>query len=227
MKILVVEDEARMREAIIENLKLEGYLADGAENGEIGLDMIRSGLYDLVLLDINLPRLNGIDVLSIARKLGINTPVILLTALSQLEDKIEGMDSGADDYITKPFEMKELMARIRMVTRRQSGAPTDSGILKVGNLVLDTSSHCARNDESDRNVQLARKEFHLLEYMMRNVDYVLTREQITTRVWGYDSDSEYNNVDVYISYLRKKFAFLKVNVQITSVRCVGYRLQEK
>lgn len=227
MKLLVVEDEARMREAIIENLKLEGYLADGAENGEVGLDMIRSGLYDLVLLDINLPKLNGIDILSIARKLGINTPVILLTALSQLEDKIEGMDSGADDYITKPFEMKELMARIRMVTRRQSGAPTDSCILKVGNLVLDTSSHCARNDESDRSVQLARKEFHLLEYMMRNVDHVLTREQITTRVWGYDSDSEYNNVDVYISYLRKKFAFLKVNVQITSVRCVGYRLQEK
>ena len=227
MKILIVEDENGLREAVMESLRQEGYLVDGTADGESGLDLIRSGLYDLVILDIMLPGLSGLDVLSIARKLKISVPIILLTALSQLQDKIEGMDSGADDYITKPFEMKELLARIRMVTRRQR--PLDENndtALKVGDLTLDTASFTMSSTAGSRSVRLAKKEFYMLEYLMRNPCQVLTREQITMRVWGYESDAEYNNVDVYISYLRKKMQFVGTGVRILAVRGVGYKLEE-
>ena len=225
MKILVVEDEERLRDALLESLRMEGYLADGTGDGESGLDMIRSGLYDLVLLDIMLPRLSGIDVLSIARKLKINVPIILLTAMSQLENKIEGMDSGADDYITKPFEMKELFARIRMVARRGAGSDSyKENHVSCGDLTLDTGSHSLKCAVSGKSIPLAGKEYHMLEYFMRNPDQVLSRDQITLRVWGYESEAEYNNVDVYISYLRKKLLFLKTESRIAAVRGVGYRL---
>lgn len=227
MKILIVEDENGLREAVMESLRQEGYLVDGTADGESGLDLIRSGLYDLVILDIMLPGLSGLDVLSIARKLKINVPVILLTALSQLQDKIEGMDSGADDYITKPFEMKELLARIRMVTRRQRPQEERSNTsLEVGDLILDTTSFTLSSTSGNRNVRLAKKEFYMMEYLMRNPGQVLTREQITMRVWGYESDAEYNNVDVYISYLRKKMQFVETTVRILAVRGVGYKLEE-
>ena len=180
-----------------------------------------------MILDIMLPGLSGLDVLSIARKLKINVPVILLTALSQLQDKIEGMDSGADDYITKPFEMKELLARIRMVTRRQRPQEERSNTsLEVGDLILDTTSFTLSSTSGNRNVRLAKKEFYMMEYLMRNPGQVLTREQITMRVWGYESDAEYNNVDVYISYLRKKMQFVETTVRILAVRGVGYKLEE-
>lgn len=225
MRILVIEDETGLRDAIIDSLKQEGYLADGAEDGETGLDLIRSGLYDLVLLDRMLPVLNGLDVLYISRKLKIDVPIILVTAMSQLEDKIEGMDGSADDYITKPFEMQELMARIRMVLRRRNAQmPANTNLITVGNLVLDTSSMCISCQDSSRSMQLASKEFHMLEYLMSNEGQVLSRDKITVKVWGYESEAEYNNVDVYISYIRKKLLFLKVNVQIVAVRGIGYKL---
>lgn len=227
MKILIIEDENGLRDAVMESLRQEGYLVDGTADGESGLDLIRSELYDLVILDIMLPGLSGLDVLSIARKLKINVPVILLTALSQLQDKIEGMDSGADDYITKPFEMKELLARIRMVTRRQRPQEERSNTsLEVGDLILDTTSFTLSSTSGNRNVRLAKKEFYMMEYLMRNPGQVLTREQITMRVWGYESDAEYNNVDVYISYLRKKMQFVETTVRILAVRGVGYKLEE-
>ncbi len=226
MKILVVEDEAGLREALVESLKQEGYLADGTADGEDGLDLIRRGLYDLVILDIMLPGLGGLDVLSIVRKLKIDVPIILLTALSQLQDKIEGMDSGADDYITKPFETKELLARIRMVTRRQkSQEEAESQSLKVGDLILNTANFTMSSTAGNRNVRLAKKEFYMMEYLMRNPEQILTRDQITMRVWGYESDAEYNNVDVYISYLRKKMQFVETCVRIQSIRGVGYKLE--
>jgi len=226
MKILVIEDEIRLREAISESLKQEGYLIDGTGDGETGLKMIRSNLYDLVILDIMLPGLNGIDVLSVARKLRCNVPVILLTALSQLENKIEGIDAGADDYMTKPFEMEELLARIRMIMRRQQSQDCqDANQLVKKNLSLDMSSMIVSCSDTNRSVQLAKKEYHMLEYLMRNYGHVLSRDQITVRVWGYDSEAEYNNVDVYISYLRKKLMFIGTTVQIVSVRGVGYKLE--
>ena len=222
MKILVIEDEAGLRDAVMESLRQAGYLADGTGDGKTGLDMIRSGLYDLVILDVILPEIGGFDVLAIARKLHVTIPIMLVTALSQLEDKIEGMDSGADDYITKPFEMQELLARIRMVTRRQRAKDErNENLLKAGDLVLNILTFQMGCRSNRRTVQLAKKEYHMLEYLMTNRGQVLTREQITLRVWGYESETEYNNVDVYISYLRKKMKYVKTHANISTVRGGG------
>lgn len=228
MKILVIEDEPGLREALVETLKSQDYLVDGTDDGETGMDMIRSGLYDLVILDVMLPGLNGLDVLSIIRKLNINTPVILLTALAQLSDKIAGIDCGADDYITKPFETQELLARIRMVMRRNNAQPSlSTSTVTISDLALDTANFSVSCLKNSKKIQLAKKEFHLLEYLMKNFGQVLSREQITVRVWGYESETEYNNVDVYISYLRKKLAFIQTKLRITAVRGVGYKLEER
>ena len=224
MKILIVEDEEGLREALIRTLTGEGYLADGAADGEEGYQLICTGLYDLVLLDIMLPVYDGLEVLRRIRKQGFEVPVILLTARSTLEDKVGGMDLGADDYLTKPFAMPELLARIRMVSRRGAGSAADSR-LKAGDLTLDTQAYTLACGVSERSVRLGAKEYQLMEYLMRNANQVLSREQITQRVWGYDADAEYNNVDVYVSFLRKKMKFVKSASKITSVRGVGYELE--
>ena len=151
-------------------------------------------------------------------------PVILLTARSAVEDKVVGMDMGADDYLTKPFAMPELLARIRMVARRGAGGGIDHR-LKAGDLILDTQTYTLSCADSSRSVRLGAKEYQLMEYMMRNVNQVLSREQITQRVWGYDADAEYNNVDVYVSFLRKKMKFVKSEARISAVRGVGYELE--
>ena len=224
MKILIVEDEEGLREALIRTLTGEGYLADGAADGEEGYQLICTGLYDLVLLDIMLPVYDGLEVLRRIRKQGFDVPVILLTARSTLEDKVGGMDLGADDSLTKPFAMPELLARIRMVSRRGAGSAADSR-LKAGDLYLDTQTYTLSSSSGSRSVRLGAKEYQLMEYLMRNPDRVLSREQITQRVWGYDADAEYNNVDVYVSFLRKKMKFVQSTAKISSVRGVGYELE--
>ena len=224
MKILIVEDEEGLREALIRTLTGEGYLADGAADGDEGYQLICTGLYDLVLLDIMLPVYDGLEVLRRIRKQGIDTPVILLTARSTVEDKVGGMDLGADDYLTKPFAMPELSARIRMVARRGAGSGTDHRI-KAGDLVLDTQTYTLSCSDHSRSVRLGAKEYQLMEYLMRNADQILSREQITQRVWGYDADAEYNNVDVYVSFLRKKMKFVQSAAKISAVRGVGYELE--
>ena len=224
MKILIVEDEEGLREALIRTLTGEGYLADGAADGDEGYQLICTGLYDLVLLDIMLPVYDGLEVLRRIRKQGIDVPVIMLTARSTVEDKVGGMDLGADDYLTKPFAMPELLARIRMVARRGAGSGADHRI-KAGDLVLDTQTYTLSCSENSRSVRLGAKEYQLMEYLMRNADQVLSREQITQRVWGYDADAEYNNVDVYVSFLRKKMKFVQSAAKIGSVRGVGYELE--
>lgn len=228
MKLLVIEDENGIREALLHTLKKEGYLADGAADGAEGYELIATGLYDLVILDIMLPYINGIDLLHRIRSEKITVPVILLTAKSTLSDKIDGMDSGADDYLTKPFEMEELLARIRMIARRQSiGEQSEplSAVLSFRTLRLDTRSF-EISTENGRSVKLGTKEYQLLEYLLRNHKQVLSREQITDKIWGYDSEAEYNNVDVYISFLRKKISFVGADVQIRAVRGIGYILEE-
>lgn len=228
MKLLIIEDEPGLREAISEALQRDSYLADGIDNAEDGLDMVRTGIYDLIILDIMLPRIDGLEFLRIIRNMHIDTPVILLTAISQLSYKLEGLNSGADDYITKPFEMEELLARIRTVLRRQDAASTaGSRSIIIGDLVLNPLNNSISKAGNDRSVQLAKKEFHILEYLMRNAGIILSREQITLKVWGYDSNAEYNNVDVYISYIRKKLSFLGVAVQIKAVRGLGYKIIEE
>jgi DNA-binding response OmpR family regulator len=224
MKILIVEDEEGLREALIRTLTGEGYLADGAADGDEGYTMICTGLYDLVLLDIMLPVYDGLEVLRRIRKQGMDVPVILLTARSTLDDKVSGMDLGADDYLTKPFAMPELLARIRMVSRRGAGSGADHR-LKAGDLILDTQTYMLSCANGSRSVRLGAKEYQLMEYLMRNADQVLSREQITQRVWGYDADAEYNNVDVYVSFLRKKIKFVQSGATIGSVRGVGYELE--
>ena len=212
MKILIVEDEEGLREALIRTLTDEGY------------QLICTGLYDLVLLDIMLPVYDGLEVLRRIRKQGIDTPVIMLTARSTVEDKVGGMDLGADDYLTKPFAMPELLARIRMVARRGTGSGADHR-LKAGDLILDTQTYMLSCTEGSRSVRLGAKEYQLMEYLMRNADQILSREQITQRVWGYDADAEYNNVDVYVSFLRKKMKFVQSAAKISAVRGVGYELE--
>lgn len=224
MKILIVEDEEGLREALIRTLTGEGYLADGAADGDEGYEMICTGLYDLVLLDIMLPVYDGLEVLRRIRKQGMDVPVIMLTARSTVEDKVGGIDLGADDYITKPFAVPELLARIRMVTRRGAGSSADHR-LKAGDLILDTQTYTLSCSENNRSVRLGAKEYQLMEYLIRNTDQVLSREQITQRVWGYDADAEYNNVDVYVSFLRKKMKFVQSTAKISSIRGVGYELE--
>ena len=224
MKILVVEDEKGLRDALIRTLTGEGYLADEASDGDEGYRMICTGLYDLVLLDINMPVYDGLEVLRRIRKQGIDVPVILLTARSTVNDKVDGMDLGADDYLTKPFAMPELLARIRMVSRRGTGSNVDH-CLRAGDLILDTQTYTLSCADNDRSVRLGAKEYQLMEYLMRNANQILSREQITQRVWGYDADAEYNNVDVYVSFLRKKMKFVHSETKISSVRGVGYELE--
>lgn len=224
MKILVVEDEKGLREALIRTLSGEGYLADGAADGDEGYSMICSGLYDLVLLDIMLPVYDGLEVLRRIRKQKMDVPVIMLTARSTIEDKVGGMDMGADDYLTKPFAMPELLARIRMVSRRKAGNSIDNR-LKAGDLILDTQTYTLSCTNNNRSVRLGAKEYQLMEYLIRNAGQIISREQITQRVWGYDTDAEYNNVDVYVSFLRKKMKFVQSAAKISSVRGVGYELE--
>jgi DNA-binding response OmpR family regulator len=224
LKILIVEDEEGLREALIRTLTGEGYLADGAADGDEGYQMICTRLYDLVLLDIMLPVYDGLEVLRRIRKQGFDVPVIMLTARSTLEDKVQGIDLVADDYLTKPFAMPELLARIRMVTRRVTGSVADNR-LRFGDLVLDTQSYTLECSGKARSVRLGAKEYQLMEYLIRNANQVLSREQITQRVWGYDADAEYNNVDVYVSFLRKKIKFVQSEARISSVRGIGYELE--
>ena len=224
MKILVVEDEKGLREALIRTLSGEGYLADGAADGDEGYSMICSGLYDLVLLDIMLPVYDGLEVLRRIRKQKMDVPVIMLTARSTIEDKVGGMDLGADDYLTKPFAMPELLARIRMVSRRKAGNSIDNR-LKAGDLILDTQTYTLSCTKNNRSVRLGAKEYQLMEYLIRNAGQIISREQITQRIWGYDTDAEYNNVDVYVSFLRKKMKFVQSEAKISSVRGIGYELE--
>lgn len=227
MKILVVEDEDGLREALEYTLKKEGYLADGAAAGDEGYELIRTGLYDLVILDLMLPGMDGLTVLRKIREEHNPTPIILLTARSELEDKVTGIDMGADDYITKPFETEELLARIRMVTRRQGNRKAPDMRLKEGDLVLNPATFELGCEASGRSIKLPGKEYQILEFLMRNAGQVLSRERITEKVWGYDAEAEYNNVDVYISFLRKKLTFVRTNVKIRTVRGVGYVLEQQ
>lgn len=224
MNILIIEDETGLREALIKSLMNEGYSAEGASDGESGLDLVRTGVYDLIILDIMLPKKNGIEILSSLRKENNMVPIILLTARDTLQDKIQGMDSGADDYLTKPFDMEELFARIRMISRRIHKISVDH-ILQTCDLELNLKTYEISSKNTGKKIKLGTKEFQILEYMMYNAGIILSRNQITEKVWGFDSEAEYNNVDVYVSFLRKKIKFTGAQVKIQSIRGVGYQLQ--
>ncbi len=221
MKVLLAEDEKRMNRALCELLKQEGYEVFSVENGTDALSEIESGVYDLVVLDVMMPGMNGYLVAQKARKEGIRTPILMLTAKSELDDKVEGFDSGADDYLTKPFMTRELLARLRALARR--GIRSNDGSLTFEDLRLDVKNavlHC-----EDRSVRLGEKELRIIEYLIANQDRVLTREQIAVKIWGYESDAEYNNVEVYMSFARKKLAFVGSVCEIKALRGIGYQLR--
>ncbi len=221
MKILVVEDEEALAEALSEILKRNKYSVDTVYNGEDGLDYALTDIYDCILLDIMLPKMNGLDVLKCLRKRKISTPVLLLTAKSDTEDKIKGLDSGADDYLTKPFVSGELLARVRSLTRRKGEVVTDE--FTFGDIALNKSTFSLSKDE--QFVKLSLKEYQIMEMLIANPRQLIPKERFIEKIWGYESDVEYNNVEVYISFLRKKLSVVGSNVTIKTARGIGYFLE--
>ena len=224
-RILVAEDEKRLADALRYILEREGYFVDIAHDGKGALQFFQcQGEYDLVMLDIMLPGIQGLDLLSLIRKKDERTPILMLTALSQTSDKVAGLDRGADDYLTKPFQTEELLARIRALTRRSGDVVLDE--LCVADLTLSINSRSLRSNAEDASheVKLSEKEFEVLSYLMRNRGRVVSKEQIILQIWGADSYVEDNNVEAYISFLRKKLRFLDSKVAIETIRSAGYIL---
>lgn len=223
MKILVVDDEKRLADTIKSILEEEKYIVDVVYDGQDAYDYIISDNYDAVVLDIMLPKLSGIEVVKLLRKENNATPVLLLTAKDQIEDKVEGLDSGADDYLTKPFEIVELLARIRSISRRKGEVINDDLVFK--DLVLSKKTQTVSCAE--KSVRLGPKEYEILRLLMINQNQIFPKEDLILKVWGFDSDAEDNNVEVYISFLRKKLKYLNSKVSITTARKVGYFLEEE
>lgn len=222
MRILIVEDEKKIADGVQKILQKEGYETDTVYDGLNGLDYILSNVYDLILLDIMLPKINGVDVLKNARAEGITTPIILLTARFQPEDKINGLDSGADDYLTKPFDAGELLARIRTRTRKSNIVTNDR--TEAFDIWLEKSTFKLHGKE--KSIKLAKKEYLLLEYLILNKGQILERDSIITKIWGYNDTSEYNNLDVYISFLRKKLNYVGAMTCIVTTKGIGYSLEQ-
>ena len=225
MRLLVIEDETALSEVIRAAFSDEKFEVDLAEDGETGYLLGSSGMYDAIILDGMLPEMDGYDVLRKWRQGQIRTPVLMLTARSELEDKLKGLGLGADDYLTKPFDMEELVARIRVITRRQGAVQID--YLELEDLRLNLDSGVIVNTETQQEVRLGKKEFQLLELFMRNSGQTLRREQIAEKLWGYDCEAEYNNVEVYISFTRRKLKYIESRVLIKAVRGIGYRLEKR
>lgn len=223
MKILLIEDEKRMADALSELLRQENYLVDICHDGVSGYDAVLSGLYYVVVLDVMLPEMDGFTVVRRARRRGIKTPVLMLTAKGELDDRVNGLDSGADDYLTKPFMVRELLARVRALHRRNVSSP--DGSLSAGDLTLSPSTMVLSCTATRQEIRLSEKEFHILEYLIINQGQIISREQMALKIWGYENNAEYNNVEVYISFTRKKLSFIGSAVKIKAVRGMGYELR--
>ena len=225
MRLLIVEDEVRLADTLRQLLNRQGYTADVYYDGVSGLDNATTGIYDLMVLDVMLPGMNGFQVVKKLREAGVTTPVLMLTAKSDVSDRIHGLDCGADYYLTKPFEPEELLACVRTLLRRSGGQLQESDTLTWGDLSLERTTFtlsCA-----EREVRLSRREYDLMELLMRNGNQVVTKEQMLVKVWGYDSQAEDNNVEVYISFLRRKLNHLHSTVKIKTLRMLGYCLTQE
>ncbi len=220
MQILVVEDDVRLAQALAQILQDNAYQVDVVHDGASGLDYAESGIYDIVILDVMLPKMNGFDVVTALRRKNIDTPVLMLTARTTVPDKITGFDSGADDYMTKPFSPAELLAHLRALSRRQGQVIFER--IEFGDLSLNLESHdlsCAQ-----KSINLSFKEFSIAHILMANKDQIVSKDLLISKVWGVESSAVDNNVEAYISFLRKKLKFLGSKTQIETVRKVGYRL---
>lgn len=222
MRLLLAEDEKELSKALCAILKHNNYSVDAVYNGQDALDYGLDENYDGIILDIMMPKMNGLEVLKELRKNGVSTPVLMLTAKSEVEDRIVGLDTGADDYLTKPFNMGELLARIRALTRRRS--EFSPNLMSFGNISLNRESF--ELSVGNESMRLGNKEFQMLEMLMTNPGRLISTEQFMERIWGYDTDAEINVVWVYISYLRKKLSSLGANTEIKAVRGLGYTLEE-
>lgn len=222
MRILLAEDEKELSNALVAILKHNNYSVDAVYNGADAFDYGLSENYDIIILDIMMPKMSGLEVLEKLRQKWIHTPVLMLTAKSEIEDRIQGLDKGADDYLSKPFAMGELLARIRAMGRRKSEFTPN--LIEVSNITLNKENYELSNGQS--SLRLGNKEYQMLEMLMMNPKRMISTEQFMERIWGYDAEAEINVVWVYISYLRKKLASLEAKVKIKAVRGVGYTLEE-
>ncbi|MBD5424112.1 MAG: response regulator transcription factor [Allobaculum sp.] len=225
MKILIVEDEPRLAQATAAMLKNHTYQVDIAYDGEMGAEKASSGIYDLVILDVMLPKKDGFEILEDIRALAPETKVIMLTARGELSDKLNGLKNGADDYMTKPFHMEELLARVDIQLKKQTGIQKNR--LSLGNTYLDLSSGLLGSQASGEAIPVSGKEYTLLEYFLSHPSQILSKEQIYSKVWGWDNDIESNNLEAYLSFLRKKLRLLESDLEIKSVRGLGYRIHSK
>ena len=223
MRLLLAEDEKELSKALCAVLKHNNYSVDPVFNGQDALDYGLCENYDGIILDIMMPKMDGLTVLKNLREKGVSTPVIILTAKSEIEDRITGLDAGADDYLTKPFAMGELLARIRALTRRKS--EFSPNLLSFGNLSLNRETF--ELSVGEKAIRLGNKEFQMIEMLLSNPGRLISTEQFMERIWGYETEAEINVVWVYISYLRKKLTSLEANLEIKAVRGLGYTLEEK
>ena len=223
MRILLVEDDKSMSSVIVRMLKRENFVIDPVYDGIDGLDYALSGIYDAIILDVMLPGMDGFAVLKELRRKAVKTPVCMLTARGGLDDRVRGLEGGADYYLPKPFQMAELIACLRAITRRRDDTPVME--LTYGDVELNTQEARLVDRENGQSVSLGAKELQLLELFLRNPKQVLPRETLTERVWGYDSEAEYNSLEVYISFVRKKLTFVGSKVRIRAVRGIGYVME--
>ena len=223
MRVLLVEDEKGISSAICQVLKKENFSIDPVYTGPDGLDWALDGNYDAIILDVMLPGMDGFTILNRLRAEGIKTPVMMLTARGDLQDRVRGLEGGADYYLPKPFQMEELIACLRAITRRGEGAPVMA--LSYGGVSLSEKDASLRNDATGQSVKLGAKEFQLMELFLRNPGQILPKEMLIERVWGFESDAEYNNLEVYVSFLRKKLGFIGAAAKLKATRGLGYSLE--
>lgn len=223
MKILLIEDEKQLSDALCAIFKKEKYSVDAIGDGAEGLEFALSGIYDIILLDVMLPSMDGFTVLKELRSKKIKTPVIMLTALGTVESRIQGLDYGADDYLPKPFEVEELLARMRAITRRQGNV--EDNVLMFGDLNLDLGAY--KLFTAAGSIKVSVKEYEIIRFLMEKPSFIATRDDMIVKIWGFDCEFESNNIEVYMSFLRKKLTHIKSKVNIVTVRGVGYQLEYK
>mgnify|MGYP002868530925 FL=1 len=224
MRVLLVEDEEGLSQALVEIFKKNRISIDAVLDGKEGLKYAENGMYDVLVLDIMLPGIDGITILKKLRENHNNVPVIFLTAKDDVSDKITGLDAGADDYLTKPFSSDELLARVRALSRRKGEIKEDA--VTFGDLTLN-KKNCELQSAKGEAIKLSLKEYQILDLLFENPHQIITKEQLIEKIWGGDSNAEYNNVEVYISFIRKKIENLKVGIRIRTARGIGYSLEDE
>lgn len=221
MRLLLIENEKSLSDTLVKTFEKENFLTDCAHDGEYGLDCALSGIYDAIILDTVLPKINGLELLIHLREANINVPIILIAAQSELDEKQKSLNIDADDYLTKPFEPKELLKKIRNLIREKTTIDSDDSI-SFGDLVLNTAT--GEISCNGKKIKLGGKEYQLMELLLLNKEKIITKEQITEKIWGYDNEAEYNNSEVYMSFLRKKLSKIDSKTKIRAIRGLGYTL---